>query len=430
MALPAVQLPLLRPVLCLRHCLVLAVGLVGCAGDGSYESRPSPPVRPAPSSTLPLPSPPREARAPLPLPLPPPVTVTPLPSPPPGAPVFMPPAGAVDRRALVGRLLPQGIVDRNGWATDISSAFDTLQLPLVPEMLCAAIAVIEQESSFVADPPVAGLSRIVWREIDRRRVSYGIPKLVVDVALLKPSPDGRSYKARIDALRTEKQMNILFDDMISELPFGKTLFAGYNPVRTGGPMQVSIEFAEEQTRRRPYPYRRTGSVRDEVFSRRGGVYFGIAFLLDYPTTYRQMLHRFADFNAGRYASRNAAFQAAVARLGGHSLELDGDLLRYRDGLPTAETSATQRAVLALRSRLGLSEASIGRDILLEKSFAFEQSALYQRVHALADATGGEKAARELVPRIALKSPKITRRLTTEWFARRVDGRYHNCLARS
>lgn len=425
---------------------VLTALVAACATDGSYESRPSPAVRPAPSSTLPLPpapAPARETPRPLPVPLsppttgslpssPPPITVSPPPAPPPSAPArpFLPPTSASDGRALVGRLLPPNVADRKGWAADIFTAFDSLQVPLVPEKLCATMAVVEQESSFIADPPVAGLSRIVWREIDRRRESYGIPKLVVDLALLKPSLDGRSYKARIDALRTEKQMNALFDDMISELPFGKTLFAGYNPVRTGGPMQVSIEFAEEQTRQQSYPYRRSGSVRDEVFTRRGGVYFGIAFLLDYPTTYSQMLHRFADFNAGRYASRNAAFQAAVARLSGHSLELDGDLLRYKDGVATAETSATERAVLALRSRIGLGEAAIRRDLGLEKSFAFEQSALYERVYALTDTARGERAAREILPRIALKSPKITRNLTTEWFARRVDGRYRNCLARS
>ena len=37
--------------------------------------------------------------------------------------------------------------------------------------------------------------------------------------------------------------------------------------------------------------------------------------------------------------------------------------------------------------------------------------------------------RAVVPRIKLESPKITRKLTTEWFAKRVDERYERCLAR-
>ncbi|WP_300452362.1 DUF1615 domain-containing protein [Accumulibacter sp.] len=397
----------------------------GCATDGSYESRPAPRPRPVSPSSLPevTPTPPRDLS---PSALPPPASVA-VPVTPPFP---RPSSGERDGRAMLNRLLPTSIGDRQGWMTDILAAFAALQIPTLAENLCAAIAVIEQESGFRADPEVPGLSRIVWQEIDRRREGYAIPKAVLELALLKTSPDGRSYRARIDALRSEKQMNALYEDMISELPAGRTLLGGYNPVRTGGPMQVSVEFAEEQARSRPYPYAPRDSIRHEVFARRGGVYFGIAFLLDYPTTYSQMLYRFADFNAGRYSSRNAAFQNALVLLSGRQLALDGDLLRYKGGVPASEASDTQRAIQLLRPRLKLSEPEILRDLKLEKSLAFEQTPLYQRIYALADALSGERRVRELLPRIDLKSPKISRRLTTEWFARRVDGRYRSCLARS
>ncbi|WP_313953149.1 DUF1615 domain-containing protein, partial [Accumulibacter sp.] len=342
-----------------------------------------------------------------------------LPSPPPAASLY---PSTSEGRALVNRVLPPQVGDRAGWAADIFAAMAALRILPTPENLCAVISIIAQESTFQADPPVAGLSRIVWQELEKRREKYAIPKVVLDLALSKSSPDGRSYKARIDALRTENQMNAIYDDMISELPGGKVLFAGYNPVRTGGPMQVSVEFAEEHVRNRPYPYPRQGSVRDEVFSRRGGLYFGIAILLDYPASYSQMIYRFADFNAGRYSSRNAAFQEAVAQLSGQRLALDGDLLRYKNGSPAAEASDTLRSALVLRPRLNLSEGEIQRDFKLEKTFAFEQSALYQRLYALADTASNARRPREMLPRIELKSPKITRQLTTDWFARRVDGR--------
>ena len=405
-----------RQTLYTPACLLLiAAALAGCATEGGYESRPAPV--------------PREAQ-PSPAPSPGKLPTTPAPDAPLALPQRAPYPGNREGQARVDRLLPRQIADRAGWATDIFAAFAALRIPPTPENLCAAVSVIAQESSFQADPAVPGLARIVWKELERRREKYAIPQLVLDLAVRKSSPDGSTYKARIDALRTEKQMNTLYDDMISELPGGKTLFAGYNPVRTGGPMQVSVDFAEEHLRNRPYPYPRQGSVRDEVFSRRGGVYFGVAILLDYPTSYSQMIYRFADFNAGRYSSRNAAFQNAAAGLGGQRLALDGDLLRYKDGKPAGESSDTLRALLALGPRLQLSAAEIERDLKLEKSFAFEQSTLYRRLFTTADATRQENWPRELLPRIELKSPKITRQLTTEWFARRVDDRYRSCLERS
>jgi hypothetical protein len=303
-----------------------------------------------------------------------------------------------------------------------------LKLKPSADNICAVIAVTEQESSFKANPAVPGLSRIAWQEIEERARRLGVPALVVRTALRITSPDGRSYSDRIDKATTEQELSEIFDDLIGLVPLGKTLFGSWNPVRTGGPMQVAIAFAHEHAQMRDYPYPIAKSIRDEVFSRRGGMYFGIAHLLDYPASYDRPLYRFADFNAGHYASRNAAFQNAVAIVSGRTLVLDGDLVDYTAA--SNEPGSTERAVRAMSNRLQLSAEEIRRDLEEGKSARFERTTLYQRVLALADRQSATPVPRAVVPRIQLKSPKITRNLTTAWFADRVDQRYQRCLGRS
>ncbi|MAF88838.1 MAG: hypothetical protein CMK91_13930, partial [Pseudomonas sp.] len=197
-------------------------------------------------------------------------------------------------RARIARLIPADIPDRQGWARDIYTAFDALDIPLNDENICSVLAVTVQESTFQATPPVPGLAKIAREEIYRRAGRLHVPRFVVDAALDVKSPNGKTYSQRIAAVRTEEQLSAIFDDFLGIMPLGKQLFGTLNPVKTGGPMQVSIAFAED--RRWTYPYERQGSIRDEVFTRRGGMYFGIAHLLDYPTSYREPLYRFADFN--------------------------------------------------------------------------------------------------------------------------------------
>jgi hypothetical protein len=330
-------------------------------------------------------------------------------------------------RAQIADLLPASLADRNGWAADVHAAFVSLGIAPTLSNVCAALAITGQESSFRADPAVPELARIAREEIDRRAARVGVPDFAVRAALQLASPDGRTWAARIDAVRTERELSEAYEDFIGMVPMGRRLFAGFNPVRTGGPMQVGIDFAERHARQRSYPYPVADSIRHEVFTRRGGLYFGIAHLLDYPAAYDRPLYRFADFNAGRYASRNAAFQNAVAVASGVGLDLDGDLIRH--GGSAAEPGSTERAVRALGKRLGLDDLAIRKALEQGESAEFERGALYRRVFELADAAAGRPLPRAVVPRIALQSPKITRKLTTEWFANRVDERHRRCVAR-
>jgi len=334
-------------------------------------------------------------------------------------------------RAVALRVLPPNISERSGWADDIATAFAALSIPAQTHKVCALAAVIEQESTWQADPPVANLSKIAKAELDKKRERFGIPKAVMDLALSKTSPDGRSYQQRLDRLRTERELSMLYEDMIREIPLGAQLAGGQNPVRTGGSTQVSVAFATEQMRDKPYPWRPAGTPREEVFKRRGGLYFGATMLLDYPVSYNRMLYRFADYNAGRYSSRNAAVQSLLTQLTGQKIDPDGDLLRYKAGEPVSprtEPSQAWRALLALQAELGVNAAQIERDLKLEKRFEFETSPTYRRLYQLADKRG-LKPPREQLPDIDLNSPKISRKLTTAWFAERCEMRYRVCLAR-
>lgn len=339
-----------------------------------------------------------------------------------------PPARQDQLPGEIAKRLPPNLGDRTGWAADIYAAFATQGIAPSLENVCAVLAVTEQESSFRADPSIPGLPEIAWREIDSRAERIGVPKFVVRAALQLSSPDGRTYSDRIDAVKTERELSELYEDFIAGVPLGSRLFAKHNPVRTGGPMQVSITFAEEHATSHPYPFPVSGSIRREVFTRRGGMYFGIAHLLGYEAPYSEPLYRFADFNAGQYASRNAAFQGAVSKLSGTALVLDGDLLP--PGAKAGTTGETERATQALAPRLSLGAAAIRRDLEQGDQPAFEQTRLYERVFAQADRSEGRPVPRAVVPNIALKSPKITRKLTTEWFARRVDERFRRCLAKA
>lgn len=335
----------------------------------------------------------------------------------------------VEVRKQVMRLLPAYVKDKPGWAADIQIAFEALDLEPSNENLCAALAVTEQESSFQADPEVPGLGRIALAEIERRAAGLHVPRLALHGALALASPDGRSWRERIAAVRTERELSYLFEEMIDRVPLGRRLLARANPVHTGGPMQVSVAFAERHARRHRYPFPSQDSVRHEVFTRHGGMYFGIAHLLGYPAGYDRPLYRFADFNAGWYASRNAAFQKALSIAADVSLDLDGDVLpgRVRRGDPPG---ATEAAALRIARLLDLSPEAI-RDALQEADgLEFERTALYTRVFRLAEQARGAPLPRAVVPKIVLKSPKITRRLTTAWFAERVDTRYRRCLARA
>jgi hypothetical protein len=103
---------------------------------------------------------------------------------------------------------------------------------------------------------------------------------------------------------------------------------------------------------------------------------------------------------------------------------DGALLPHGD---EPSPGATERAARALGQRLDLSDAAIHDALDQGKREQFSQTELYRRVFALAERREGRTLPRALVPQIQLRGPKISRSLTTSWYAHRVEQRFRACL---
>jgi hypothetical protein len=253
-----------------------------------------------------------------------------------------------------------------------------------------------------------------------------------------------SFEARLKALRTERDLDRFFRELLAayeqQYPAAYTaadlaseLFTSrgleeLNPVTTAGSMQVSVRYAMEQPEEeRPEP-----EVREALYTRAGGVRYGTARLLGYEAGYAQPLYRFADYNAGAYSSRNAALQAQVSELTRLPLTRDGDVLLYdAEGQPRDEDSRTLAALLAFRARHApeLSERQLRRDVLKEKQADFEQTETWRAVKRTYERVSRKRPEYAQLPEVIIRSPKLSRELSTTWYARSVDQRFQRCLSR-
>ena len=341
----------------------------------------------------------------------------------------------------------KNVRDAQGWADDLLNVLKLHDLPASKENICAAIAIIDQESSFVADPAVAGLGKI--SEAALRAKMDKVPvlgRVALHFLEVTPSP-ADNYLARIRVARTERDLDLVYRAMVADAGkqtgLGLVINSGLlnkqidgrNEIDTIGSMQVSVDFALETAKRRrwlPMSLDDVYALRDELYTRHGGMYYGVLLLLGYETGYNKKLYRFADFNAGRYSSRNAAFQSQIAKLSGSALAADGDLLLYdKSGKVGGVVSNTEKALRAVlkNSNFELTDEDIRKDLLREKDNDFVQTLTYSALRATYKQVTKKEPAFAMVPNIALSSPKIRSKMTTRTFAESVDRRYQSCMAR-
>lgn len=121
------------------------------------------------------------------------------------------------------------------------------------------------------------------------------------------------------------------------------------------------------------------------------LYFGTAHLLGYASAAfgPAMIYQFAYFYAGRYASRNAVFQQALAVAGGRPLDLDGDLFVDASAAP----AQTEMAARSLGAAIGMDERKIRRELERSDSEEFDRSPLQAKVFAMVEARSGQTQPR-------------------------------------
>lgn len=329
--------------------------------------------------------------------------------------------------------------DRPAWGAAVHAALGAAGQPRDAHHACMVLAVIEQESGYEADPVVPGLGAAARRALDdsaRERLGRFGPAVVGQVLDTRATPDGPTFGARLAEVRTERELDLLFRDMVAHFAGRapglsravRTLFPAVeeriNPVRTAGSMQVAVAWVQEH----PAAAGETPAVlRDTLYTRDGGVLWGTRRLFAHGGDEIAPLHRFADYNAGLYASRNAAFQEALAGLSGEALALDGDLLGWTDrGTPARSPSQTERALntWAATAAPTLTPRRIRSDLETEKTAAFTNTDTWAAIRAAAP-----DAPLARVPVLALESTKMKSGRTTEWFAKKVEARWKDCQRR-
>lgn len=354
---------------------------------------------------------------------------------------------AMDVRETVRLILraEKNVADAQGWAIDLLDVLQLHNLPTTRENVCAVIAVVDQESSFVADPAVPGLGKISEQALRDKLAKVPVAgKAALRWLERTPTPEN-SFLSRIRAARTERDLDLVYRSLVEfagqksglgevvQLGFLNQLIEDRNEIDTAGSMQVSVKFSLEMAKRRrwlPMMLDDVYAVRDQLYTRHGGLYYGVPQLLDYETGYSRKIFRFADYNAGRYASRNAAFQQVVAALTGDKLALDGDLLSYAKSGKANATVTTSEAAVRKAVKLfapGLTDKDIRSDLLEEKTAKFVSTRTFTTLRDAFARKTGKQPAFAIVPEIGLASPKIHRRMTTRIFAESVDRRYQACM---
>jgi hypothetical protein len=323
-----------------------------------------------------------------------------------------------------------GNTSADDWASAIRESLIELGQPIDKEHVCAVLAVITQESGLSTSPKNRRMADILRKKIGTFD-SNKVLSFIIQTRLDQYAANGKRFRENMDSISSEQDFELWYNEFTSS-DITKPILLVFNKdiddlVTTIGSMQVSVKFAEN------YPKKPAkvgfGTIRNVLYTCKGGVFYGTAYMLDYKHHYDDWKYVFADFNAGHYASRNAGFQKMLSDLSRKRIDLDGDLLSYED--ETGTPSVTYDTFIELLKKNGkeFDEGRIKKDFDQEKSYDFEDTYSYKTLSDMHMKKYG-RTIYAILPEIQLSSPKFTsRNLSTRWYAMRVKSHYIRFMRR-
>ncbi|EPG39595.1 hypothetical protein F907_00901 [Acinetobacter colistiniresistens] len=353
----------------------------------------------------------------------------------------------------ITKVLPPRVNDRQSWSKDIFDIMQQLNIPKTKQNVCSIVAVVDQESNFVADPAVPGLGEKAVKEINTRlnekfeaklgeTIGGTVAGYFEDVLKNQPSPEN-NYMSQMRKVKTERELDLLYREIFDYMSkhyhvsaltgaaklVGQDIGEKMNPITTLGSMQVHINYAKEHKRQSG----NIAELRNDLYTQYGGLYYGIHRLMEYSADYDKAIYRFADYNSGMYSSRNAAFQKMVEVIQNKDLDLDGDLLLYnKDGSPQSTLSQSEKEIIAAftNNKVLVTPRQIRADLKKEKEKKFEDTQTYLAIQKLYQSKTNKEPIYAMMPEVIISGPKLSRDYNTNWFASRVNGRYETCMQRA
>lgn len=353
----------------------------------------------------------------------------------------------------IRKVIPARVNDRESWSQDIFDIMQELSIPKTKQNVCSIVAVVDQESNFVADPTVPGLGAKAVEEINSRlkekfeaklgeKIGGTVAGYFEDVLKNQPSPEN-NYMSQMRKVQTERELDLLYREIFDYMAqhyhvsaltgaaklVGQDIGEKLNPITTLGSMQVHINYAKEHKRKAGG----IAELRNDLYTQYGGLYYGIHRLMEYPANYDEAIYRFADYNSGMYSSRNAAFQKMLGALTEAEISLDGDLLLYnKDGDVRSTQSQTEKELIAVfaQNNVLVTPRQIRADLKKEKEKKFEDTQTYVAVQKLYQKKTNKEPMYAVMPQVVISGPKLSRDYNTNWFASRVNGRYEQCMQKA